>query len=288
MSTERAPRAPDLPDPTLNLELYFCVEVLQLESLHYGYWDEPELVFPERLDLDDVRCAQMRYTNTLLDFMPRYVDAILDVGCGVGDVARALVRSGRQVTAISPDRHHARFFPDAGNGRLRFHNQTFEAFRGNAHSHDLVLFSESQNYIAQKDAFLQAHRHLRPGGYILVSGMFRQRNSSAFTVDYVEEEYVAAAAAFGFRLVRRVDITRHILPTLEYGRIVWQRYVMPALSIMNDHLANGKSLKRRALRWLLASERRRLDRVRQYYEQRLNPTLFREHMAYVRLLFEGP
>jgi len=84
--------------PELNLELFFCTEVLKLKSLQYGYWEQEE-----KLDLESIRRAQQHYTETLLEMIPEDVHNILDIGCGIGDNARALAAKGYHVTAISPD-----------------------------------------------------------------------------------------------------------------------------------------------------------------------------------------
>jgi hypothetical protein len=48
--------------------------------LHYGYWDDPENT---TLNLDEVRKAQIRYTDYLVSSMPSGLHTVLDVGCGV-------------------------------------------------------------------------------------------------------------------------------------------------------------------------------------------------------------
>src|SRR2546426_10234704 len=86
----------------VNVELFFVSEVLKLPSLHYGYWDEPPGVPGTVLGLSGIRRAQERYTLNLLHALPPQVKRVLDVGCGIGDNARAMLASGLQVTALSP------------------------------------------------------------------------------------------------------------------------------------------------------------------------------------------
>ncbi|MBA3650239.1 MAG: hypothetical protein H0W66_01855, partial [Chthoniobacterales bacterium] len=75
----------------INLELFFVTEVLQLNSLHYGYWAEPSTAAHHILDLRDIQQAQESYTRELLQVIPADVQSVLDVGCGIGDNARAML-----------------------------------------------------------------------------------------------------------------------------------------------------------------------------------------------------
>jgi MPBQ/MSBQ methyltransferase len=108
----------------LDLELQSCSDIVKLKSLHYGYWapNDP-------LTVENFLSAQIRYTETLLTLIPDGVRAILDVGCGIGDVSLSLVKKGFIVTAISPDKNHKRYFDDYDHKDLKFIETKFESFR---------------------------------------------------------------------------------------------------------------------------------------------------------------
>lgn len=71
----------------INYELLFATDVLGLKFLHYGYWD-----FGEVATLEKCETAQQRYTDTLIKLLPDGVKHILDIGCGVGDNAKTLIK----------------------------------------------------------------------------------------------------------------------------------------------------------------------------------------------------
>ena len=264
---------------TLNPELMFVTNILRLESLHYGYWEEPE-----RLDLESLRNAQARYTNTLVDLIPKGVKTILDVGCGIGDVALSLARNGFKVTAISPDENHGKFFDHPDKALIKFHNVKFEDLDLDERF-DLIMMIESQNYIDAEEGFAQCIRYLNPGGSYLVSDMFRQNNATVFEVCNIERDFIEKANKSGLLLKKSLDITENILPTLEFA---YQTYVdiKTLLEVtFNYHLDISTHRKFNILRFIFRKEFRRLTNLQVYYQNRLDPQVFREHVKYKRLLF---
>ena len=267
--------------PELNLELFFCTEVLKLKSLHYGFWEKEE-----KLDLESIRRAQQRYTETLIEMIPADVHTILDIGCGIGDNARALAARGYRVTAISPDKVHADYFKDVDPEQIRFFNTGIENFSSDQ-TFDLVLMSESQGYFAMDMGFSQSVRHLRPGSYLLVSGIFKQDNRSGFRGSHIEEEYVACAQ--DFKLVKKDyrDITLNTLPTLQYAFDCYNNYLDPLnQTIAAFHRKTGAEQVEIIESALSHPEFRNFEEVRHYYEEHFNPALFRDKMRYARILFQ--
>jgi len=266
--------------PELNLELFFCTEVLKLNSLHYGFWEQEE-----KLNLDSIRQAQTRYTDTLLDMIPADVHKILDIGCGIGDNARALKAKGYQVTAISPDRNHAAYFETAESAGIHFINTGIETF-SSPEKYDLVLMSESQGYFAMDMGFSQSVRHLRPGGYLLVSGIFKQDGKDGFEGPHIEGEYIRCAQDFGLLRKESVDITDNILPTLAFANDAYQSYLGPLTQTAQHFVGKSGMRKWQLLKALFAREFNNFEKVRRYYEEHFNTTFFKDNMRYTRVLFQ--
>ena len=193
---------------SLNPELMFVTNILKLKSLHYGYWEGQK-----SLDLEGLKKAQERYTDTLTDQFPENVNTILDVGCGIGDVALSLDTKGYKVTAISPDENHSRYFDFPDKNRICFHNVKFEDLDLDE-KFDLIMMIESQNYFDADKGFAQCRRFLNPGGSIYVSGMFRKGDSDIFKVCNIEREFIQKASNYGFLLTNSLGITENVLPTV--------------------------------------------------------------------------
>lgn len=264
----------------LDVELLFSTEVLKLRSLHYGYWN-----LGDALTLENLRRAQARYTQTLIDLIPKTAATILDVGAGIGDNALALASCGHRVTAISPGDGHARYYLGMSNDRIRFHDTKFEDLELNERF-DLILMAESHNYFYADVGFAQCRRYAQPGGYLLVSGMFgRAHTRKLQDVLYRRDEYVSLAEESGFRLLKGIDITDHVLPTLELTQKGYRDYVTPSLRLLADYLERSAPLRWRFLRLLCHRQFRDLENLRRYYEERMDPNLFKQHATYERLLF---
>ncbi len=265
----------------LNPELMFVTNILKLESLHYGYWEELD-----KFDLESLRNAQVRYTNTLSDLIPKDVKTILDVGCGIGDVALSLEKKGFKVTAISPDENHGKFFDHPDKALIKFHNVKFEELDLDGRF-DLIIMIESQNYFDADEGFAQCRRYLNPGGSVLVSGMFRQNNAKVFEVCNIERDFIEKANNSGLLLTKSLDITENIVPTLELAYQSYEDIKTLLEAIFNNHLDISTHRKLNILRFVFMKEFRRLKNLQAYYQNRLDPQVFREHVKYKRLLFNG-
>lgn len=264
----------------LDLELLFCTDVLKLNSLHYGYWNGGE-----KLNLENLRKGQVTYTKILIDLIPKEVKTILDVGCGIGDIALALAKKGYIVTAISPDRNHKKFFDNPSDKKISFYNKKFEEFNSNQ-KFNLILMSECQNYFDADLGFRQCRRYLKNGSYLLVSDMFRKKNSKEFKeVMNIEKEYIEKAKNYNLTLVKSIDITKNVLPTLKLANKAYREYFISSLDILRYYFDTLTPVKLKLFKLFFLKEIKQLTRIYKYYDECLDPYLFQKHVKYLRFLF---
>ena len=271
----------------LDLELFFCTEILKLNSLHYGYWEESEKPTEgdNKLTLDRLREGQQKYTDILIEAIPENVKSILDVGCGIGDVSRALSKLEYDVTAISPDNNHAQYFENY-RSQLTFLQTKFEDLDINDRF-DLILMSESQNYFPTEVGFRQCNTLLSPEGYLLVSGMFRKDSDSEFTeVANTIEDYAKAAKKHGLLLIENVDITPNILPTIDFIYESMERYVEPSIKMLNQFISSIAPVKSWFIKVFFRKQMQKTLQLYNYYRKRTNPLFFEKNIVYARLLFQ--
>ncbi len=270
----------------LNFELYFVTEVLKLRSLHYGYWDEARSNV--RIDLDELKKAQSCFTQKLIGFIPPDVKTVLDVGCGIGDNARALSRLGLRVTAISPDANHERYFAASDDPNVSFQRTTFEAFQS-VEQFDLVLFSESHRYFDRRFGLQRAHRLLRPGGHLLVSGMFQHENKAPFPIDFdvFDLPYLRTAAEIGFKTLKISDITANVVPTIEMIDRAISEIVEPTVRFAEAYATARSPWKTKLFKLLLSREDQEISRALKKLRRKTDPDRFRERFRYATILFEA-
>ncbi|MGE0700751.1 MAG: class I SAM-dependent methyltransferase [Hyphomicrobiaceae bacterium] len=265
----------------LDLELYFVTEVLKLGSLHYGLFP-PDA--PRPVTIDAIRAAQARYTERLLSHVPSGVRTVLDVGAGIGDNARAFAAKGYQVTAISPDKNHQRYFEADRHPGITFHRSKYEDLSLDQRF-DLLLFSESLNYFDRETGLRQSRRFVAPGGAMLVAAMFHQDGWAPYPDDFKLESlpFVAMARAHGFELELAEDITEATSPTMEAVHYGLSQQLKP-LIVMGEHFLKASSpWKAWAIQLAFGKQIRELEKLLAYYEHRTHPDTFRKVFRYAIL-----
>lgn len=128
----------------------------------------------------------MHLTDFVLAHVPPVPARVLEVGCGRGDLARALAAAGYEVTAIDPE---------APEGPL-FRRVTLEDF-AEPELFDVVVASRSLHHGADlADAADKIAALLRPGG-VLVLNEFAKERLEGPTAEWYYAQRRALAAAGG-------------------------------------------------------------------------------------------
>lgn len=258
------------------LRLYH--EILGLEHLHYGLWNG------EPLNLEGLKRAQERFSEVLLTHIPPGVESVLDVGCGVGATAQTLVARGYEVEGLSPDPYHRALF-------LRrtvrpFHLSRFQEFEPERRF-DLLLMSESAQYIWLDHFFPAVHRAAAPGAHLLIADYFTVEDDRGplGRSGHPLDEFVRLAEEAGLALELEEDITDRVVPTLELAEHWFGRYVDPVLSVLADHVNTRHPVLARLGRRLFRKRLERLEQLRVL----IDSDEFRRQKRYLILRFRiGP
>lgn len=218
-----------------NAALEYYLGLTKSPYLHYGYW-EP---LPDSLDdltIPRFRAAQEAYAARLLSYIPTGTKTILDVGCGIGGNASYMLERGFTVEGLAPDAFQEEQFLKNTKGQAKFHLSRFEDFQI-ARSYDLLLFSESSQYMSAEDIANGAARLLNPGGYVLLADMLRTDatyTSGIFSNCHVVAEINTAMEKAGFNLLKTEDISSQIAPSLELYVKEFQTYGLTTLKYLGD------------------------------------------------------
>jgi len=216
-----------------NLLLKYYTEVTKSKQLHFGCWEENE-----ELNMKNLRTAQDRYINHLISFIPDGVKTILDVGCGVGGNAIRLKENGYEVTSLSPDPYQEKVFKENTKGEIPFFLSKFEDFK-TERKFDLILMSESAQYIDLKKGFKKCREILKDKGYLLVSDFFKIDDVDDGNLQisgHPHQGYLKEAESNGFVIIKSEDITIKILPTLDFMVSLFNDYLIPSFKIIAHSL----------------------------------------------------
>jgi SAM-dependent methyltransferase len=271
------------------LGLLLLQQLLRLDELHYGLWDNG--LAPA---LGNLPLAQRRYTELLLAALcelappPRRV---LDVGCGAGALLAELRALGDDAEGVSPAPGLTRLARErlarAGHGEVRLFECRFEDFPAarRAGHYDVVVFSESFQYIALPAALERAEEILRPGGHVLICDFFRSAAhgdagpaDDTFGGGHPIAAFYEAMARSRLTITRDVDLTARVAPTLAIADEILMSRLLPASEILARHLAERRPWLYRALRLVGG---RRLEKLRRkYFSGHRTPETFARYKTY--------
>lgn len=253
------------------------------DYLHYGFW-KPGL----EVKAPNFKQAQTDYVDYLIKHIPPNVVSILDVGCGTGKVAEDLIGKGYKVTCVSPPGKLTEMAAERLTGKSEVHAVRFEDLivQQLQQKFDLVLFSESYQYIPMEQSFRQCHDLLNPGGYILLSDFFQTEaeGKSPLGGGHRLKDFYELLARQPFEIVVDNDITHEIAPTMELINQLTMKVVYPSVLLLNEFLQSRYPLIYKILRWKFRKKIEK-NRVKHFTGQR-NPENFKKYKSYRLILMQ--
>lgn len=255
--------------------LRFYNEVLGLDHLHYGMWEESD-----ELTLANLKKAQLRYEDFLVERIPGSAGKILDVGCGTSAMTQRLLSMGMEVHGLSPDETQKNNF--TANLNVPFYHCLFEEFESDERF-DCMIMSESAQYIPFVELFENARKHLRPGGFVMLCDYFVLDNASGVMAKsgHRLSDFRAEADRQEFKVIEEHDITERVVKTLDMGLLLGER-VFKSLDILSERTRKRHPLLTRIVFRLFRKKWRKINRDKIL----LDSKAFKSQKKYLFLLYQ--
>jgi SAM-dependent methyltransferase len=247
------------------------------EHLHYGLWDGLEP------NAGNLGAAQEAYTRHLLGYLPEGAGLrVLDVGGGAGETAARLLALGHTVEIVVPSPLLAERCRENAPAATVYETG-LEGF-GGAGPFDLVLFSESFQYVPLADALAACARLTEPGGHVLIADVFRSadyegvRRGQTVGGGHRLAAFRTALAEAPLEIEAEEDITARVAPSIDIEQGLFN-VVGDAVRRVDAELARSRPLVRRllvgGLRLSLSARRRERLATRLFERTRTAEAFYR-------------
>ena len=231
---------------------------LKLEHLHYGYWtDDLEI------NISNLHIAQENYTDFLVSHIPDGVKTILDVGCGLGRIAKKLIDMGYQVDCVSPSPFLSEQARSLLGDTSRVFECRYEQLEGE-NRYDLILFGESFQYIPLEKALEKTLKFLNNDGYLLICDFFKKhvKGDKILKGGHKLTKFYETISHYPFELVKDLDITDKTAPNLDILDDAMKNVVQPVLHSGLRLLNSRYPLTSKFLQW---KYRKRINKIYEKY-----------------------
>lgn len=269
-----------MPELGLELALIIAQFLLKTDDLHYGYWADGVTV-----EAANLKAAQEAHSAEIMRSIPPGVRTILDVGAGVGVLAQRLKEAGYAVDCVSPSAYLSGKIRERLGSDTTVFDTRFESLETDCR-YDLVLFSESFQYIKLEQALPTVRKFLRPHGHLLICDFFRlpMPERGPFGGGHPLQAFYdrIAECRFATRLDR--DITAQTAPNLDLTQDFFFTVVQPIKDRLCGFLRSHYNLPYRLVRWTLRKPLRHLNG--KYFSGTRTGANFARYKSYRLMLFQ--
>ena len=231
---------------------------MDTEELHYGYWPNDRAA--TALNFSE---AQDRHSQLIIDNIPEGIKKILDVGSGSGSLAKKMVSLGYQVDCVIPSEFLAEKVQQKLDASSKIHITKFEDL-DISNNYDLILFSESFQYVHLIKSIDKILSILDKNGYLLICDVFHKNVSGispmrgGHRLDLFENEIEKTD------LIKKtdIDITLETAPTWDFLNQFLNEVAIPISDMSHSYMKYKYPKLIKFIKW---KYRNRLEKIRKVW-----------------------
>ena len=253
---------------------------LNTEDLHYGYWPNKK-----EADIQNLAEAQKAYSQFIIDHIPNRTKSILDVGSGSGNLALKLLNLGYAVDCVIPSEFLAEQVAEKLDDRSSIYICGFEKV-SDFKKYDLILFSESFQYVILGESLNKIVKMLNSSGHLLICDFFRRGvpGKSPMGGGHSWKRFQETMANYPLGLVRDIDITDETAPTIDLLAKFNADVASPIAEMSGEYLIDHYPKITKFFKWKF---KKRLEKIHNVYlSGSVNGESFKQFKEYHLLVYE--
>jgi SAM-dependent methyltransferase len=272
-------RKVDFKEIGLDVGLILAKQFYKTEYLHYGYWTDDL-----KVDSSNVYQAQENYANLILSHIPEGVKSILDVGCGAGKFAEKLLDEGYKVDCVSPSPNLTKHVKNLIGDRCQIFECGYEDLE-TENRYDMILFSESFQYIPVSSSMPQSLKFLNPQGVILICDFFRRdvEGTSPIGGGHDLKEFYDYVRTLDLDQMEDIDITKETAPSIDIVDDFLAHSMVPIYDLIFYALEKNYPKLTAFIRW---KYKKRFEKINyKYLQRKTNGESFAHFKSYHLLVY---
>ena len=250
------------------------------EDLHYGYWPNGK-----DASVQNFAHAQDSHSELIMNQIPENINYILDVGGGSGNLALKLINNGYRVDCVIPSAFLAEQAKTKLGNESVIHICGFEQMPSTK-TYDLIIFSESFQYVKMKKSLQKIEKMTSPNGHLLICDFFRRDlpEKSPIGGGHSWQGFKDTISTLPFQQVTDLDISLETAPTIDLLDQFCQDVLMPISEMSGSYLQYNYPYLTALLNWKL---KKRIEKIRRtYLSGELNGESFKKFKTYRLLLYK--
>jgi len=253
---------------------------LNTEDLHYGYWPNGE-----GATVKNFARAQENHSKLIMDHIPEGTNRILDVGSGSGNLALKLLKKGYRVDCVVPSEFLAEQVQAKLGDESKIHICSFEQMLP-TEIYDLILFSESFQYVRMGESLHKVLDMLSSNGHLLICDFFRRDvpGKSSMGGGHSWQGFQDTISTLPFHQVTDLDISQETAPTIDLLAQFNKEVLTPIAEMSGAYLQDNYPRLTALLQWKF---KKRIEKIRRIYlSGEVNGESFKEFKTYHLLLYQ--